>query len=62
MKYRLKSRAQELCDRSSHKYEMTIDGYLMVRRKDCTGYDGAFNEEDLPQGAEIDLCFIKEEE
>lgn len=61
MAYKLKSRAQEFCDRSNHTFELTIDGHLMAKGKDGkwrSVFDGT-NEPDDPQ---LDAFFLKEEE
>ena len=61
MTVRLKSRVQEFCDRSHHRYELTIDGYLMAKGKDGK-WRSEFDEGTLPEDEDVNIFFLKEEE
>lgn len=61
MSYRYKSRAQVFCDGSRHKYELTIDGHLMVRGEDGR-WRSEFDDSNKPDDEQLKLFFIEEEE
>ena len=56
MKYRLKCRSQKYCEESDHKYEITIDGYLMMNGKDGMWYT-EFDSTNMPHTEEINKLF-----
>lgn len=56
MKYKLKCRSHKYCEESDHKYEITLDGYLMTKGKDGKWHT-EFDFTEIPCTEEINKLF-----